>query len=336
MIKRDNVLWEYKFLSSGKMKMLRVCCGDLCQEQEEYDILFCSAFRSNYYPLWGTLIGGLWDEKGISVHELAKSPELNMRSMGCWLSKEIRGNFKRIGCVELIDFEKRFDKTCLTELTLKSTFSTMRFVLEQADINQIPVRSVALPILGTGNQKIELYYIAVPLIHQCIKALETIDGLENITFFEKNPLKAEELVQILKEVLVSKKESFPEVFISYCTSQSPVAYQMKDAITRSGVSCWMAPESIPHGSSYQEEIPLALTQVSLVALLLTPEAEASPWVPKEIGTAIGANKIILPYQLYDYSVGMKFHFLLQESQIQQGWKDRDFTQLVKSVQRHLA
>ena len=335
-MRHDNVLWEYKFLSSGKMKKLRVCYGDLCQEQGEYDVLFCSAYKGDYYPVWRTLIGGLWSEKRISVQELAKYPELDMRSMGCWLSKEIPGNFKRIGCVELIDPEKRLDKAYLTEITLKSTFSTMRFMLEQAAIRQIPVRSVALPILGTGNQGIELYYIAVPLIHQCIRALETIEGLEEITFFERNPFKAEELIQILKETVDAKNEAVPEVFISYCNAQSRIAYQMRDAVTRNGISCWMAPESIRAGSSYQEAIPLALTQVSLVALLLTPEAEASPWVPKEIGTAIGANKVILPYQLYDYKIGTKFQFLLQESQIHQGWKDKEFTEFVENIHGYLS
>ena len=78
-------------------------------------------------------------------------------------------------------------------------------------------------------------------------------------------------------------------------------------------------ESIPTGSNYQEEIPLALNQVAALLLLLTPDAETSRWVQKEVGTAIGANKKIYPFQLIPFELNKNFQFLLDGEQIYPAW-----------------
>ena len=52
-------------------------------------------------------------------------------------------------------------------------------------------------------------------------------------------------------------------------------------LTERGVKCWMAPYSIPTGSSYQTEIPSALSNTPNVLLVLSKEAETSRWVQKE-------------------------------------------------------
>ena len=68
---------------------------------KEYDIVVCSAFKNDYYPVYDTLIGALYYNKDISVDDLSKNPEIDLKSFGGWLSNETNTSFKRIACVEI-------------------------------------------------------------------------------------------------------------------------------------------------------------------------------------------------------------------------------------------
>lgn len=303
----------------GREKTIRVYQGNLCRTRQAYDILACSAFKGDYWPEKGTLIGGLSAEKGISVEELAQKPELDLRAMGCWLSREIPGNFRRVACVELLTLRQMRDTT-VSEMALKSTFSTFKFLLEQASIRGLPVERVALPILGTGSQGIDLCYVVTPLIAQCAAALQTISGLKEIDFYEMNREKADYLAETMGRCFAGRGEVTPKLFISYSSAQREQAQAYRNHMSELGLPCWMAPESIPSGSSYQEEIPLALSRIPAVLLLLTPQAEGSRWVQKEVGTAIGADRLLIPCQLWDYELSPRFLFLLEGEQIFRAWQ----------------
>ena len=110
-----------------------------------------------------------------------------------------------------------------------------------------------------------------------------------------------------------KKNS--DVFISYCSAQREYADCLRKMLTERGVKCWMAPYSIPTGSSYQTEIPSALSNTPNVLLVLSKEAETSRWVQKEIGCAIGARHKLIPIRSYMYEISPQFNFLLDGEQI---------------------
>lgn len=338
MVEEPSVIWERSFFSADREKRLRILCGDICNVPEPYDVVVCSAYKGDYVPSRGTLIGGLERSCGIFVAELAQAPVLDMRSMGCWLSKELENKFKRVACVELIDWQSRFSVDYRNGVMLKSAFSTLKYILEQADINGIPVRSVILPVLGSGQQGVEMCYIAGPLLHQCISALKTIDGVECITFCEFDEAKAYELVKCLEKMLDPDVVASPEVFISYSHIQLDTASEMRDFLQRKDIPCWMAPYSIPAGSSYLTEIPSALGNTPVVVLLLTPEAERSRWVPKELGMALGSGHKIMPFQPWEYQIGAPFQFLLEGEQIMCAWrypKDIQLPIFARQIQEQL-
>lgn len=77
--------------------------------------------------------------------------------------------------------------------------------------------NVILPVLGSGNQKIELCYIVPPLINQCIRALTDIECLQTITFCDYDDEKVRTLIAMLESA--EKKEKNSDLFISYCSAQ---------------------------------------------------------------------------------------------------------------------
>jgi len=320
MSEQSNILFQHTFfLQNGIRKCIRICHGDLCETTETYDILVCSAYKNSYHPYSGTLIGNLYEKKKISVEELAENPDVDLREYGCWVSHELKGTFRRLACVELLSPVSDDSIDINNSIALKSTFSTLRFMLEELSKKDNSIRSIALPILGSGNQKIELCYIVPPLLSQCSAALENIPQLESITFYEINYDKANVLKEMCENAL-SKNAEVPHIFISYSTKQQPLAYQLKNLLLQEGITCWMAPESIPAGSSYQAEIPSALNQIPVVLLILSPEAENSRWVQKEIGCTIGARHTLIPYMNEHYTHTEQFNFLLDGEQIFEAYK----------------
>jgi len=299
----------------GAEKTLRLVAGDLCALQGECDVVVCSAFRNDYMPTFRSLIGGLYWIKDINVAELAADPELDFRAMGCWLSRDTGREYRRVACVELLDsYARRFENPDRVDHILRRSFSTLRFILEQAEIAGIPVESVALPILGTGTQSIDLEYVLGPLIVQCGSMLRTNPGIKQLTVYERRLEMAEQAAKAL-DAAFSKADDGQRVFISYSSRQTAQAMEIAELLRGSGISCWMAPGSIPAGSSYQEAIPVAIGRADVVLMLLTPDAEKSRWVQKEIGSAIGADKVLLPYMLTDFVPGEQLRFLLDGEQI---------------------
>ena len=66
-----------------------------------------------------------------------------------------------------------------------------------------------------------------------------------------------------------------DVFISYKSEQIDRAREVKRSFEQDGFSCWMAPESIPGGSSYAGEIDRAISGCSVFVLILTDSAQRS-------------------------------------------------------------
>lgn len=303
--------WETQIFVNGKEKQLEVTSGDILNLSEQYDFLVCSAFKGHYAPFSKTLIGDLYERLHISVETEAMHPEIDCREQNnYWVSKPINSTINRIGCIELLD---TVDSNNTEAKTLCKSFSTLYDMLQQMNKLGMAPSKVILPILGSGNQKIELCYIIPPLITQCKKALQDIDGLQKITFCDCNEKKVKELITLINSI--DNTQTPEDVFISYCSAQREYADCLRNHLTSKGIRCWMAPYSIPAGSSYQAEIPAALSKIPNVVLILSQEAESSRWVQKEVGCAIGSKHRLIPIRNSVYESSSQFSFLLDGEQI---------------------
>lgn len=103
-------------------------------------------------------------------------------------------------------------------------------------------------------------------------------------------------------------------FISYSSKNYTAASEIRDALTGSGISCWMAPQSISAGGDYATEIPKAIDRCSVFVLALSEDAQNSQWVPKELDMAIAYGKPIIPFHIDDHDLTPSFHFRLTNVQ----------------------
>ena len=93
-----------------------------------------------------------------------------------------------------------------------------------------------------------------------------------------------------------------DVFISYSHFESQWATKLRDLLAQAGVEVWMAPDSIPVGSNYPNEIDLAITGSRSLVLAFNSYSDASVWVHKEVCTAISSNVDVIPLRTDDVNL----------------------------------
>lgn len=113
-----------------------------------------------------------------------------------------------------------------------------------------------------------------------------------------------------------------EVFISYKSDEHADAIWLEQVLEKNGISCWIAPESIPGGSNYGQEIPKAIENCKVFVLVLSDKAQKSMWVSKEVNMALNYKKIIMPFMIDDCELLKEFNFYLSDVQRYAAYESR--------------
>lgn len=101
-----------------------------------------------------------------------------------------------------------------------------------------------------------------------------------------------------------------DVFISYKSEDSAMAIRVRDTLEANGIPCWIAERDISAGSNYAADIPNAIAQCRVLVLIFTPNSQESPWIMKELDSAIAGRKLILPLKFGYFEVSKTMQFLL--------------------------
>ena len=75
--------------------------------------------------------------------------------------------------------------------------------------------------------------------------------------------------------------------------------QIRDLLTNNGYNVWIAPNSIPKGIDYIDEIYSAIDNSKIIVFILCEESLDSKWCQNELIYAIKQNKKVLPIQIAD-------------------------------------
>lgn len=176
--------------------------GDLTAIAFSADLLVLSAFRGSYGPTRGTVIGALAKKLAINVKTLRNDCALDLAdSLGIWLSKELRsGPFRRILCVEMTGHDLSVDEL------VENVFVGIA-VLEAKGVL---VRSLVLPVLGAGSQRIDPQVVLAGLLPAAKDTIQRSANLERISFVEINPARAVELDKAMNDILGRSNIKLPK------------------------------------------------------------------------------------------------------------------------------
>ena len=112
------------------------------------------------------------------------------------------------------------------------------------------------------------------------------------------------------------------VFISYKSEEYKEAAWVRDCLIKNGIPCWMAPDSIPGGSSYADEIERAIEACQVFVLVLSKMAQTSKHIKKEIDRALNLGKPILPFFIENCNLHDAFNYYLTDVQRYNAFLDR--------------
>jgi len=212
----------------NQKKCIELYQGDLTNltRDEYFDVLIVSAFPNDYVPTSSSLIGAL-HKKGVSVSLLARTKELDLRSIySCWLSSELNpSEYKGIGFRRLLCFEPLIKGEPPYKL-IGDIFQTLTPLTIQFGI-----KSIAMPLLATGDANYPVDKILGPLIETSVNWLNLgldLDVIKIVAYDEKKSLEAATIFEKLKDKYsnfsIRTKNSFNfDYFISYSHNDSTLA-----------------------------------------------------------------------------------------------------------------
>ncbi|MBR2760780.1 MAG: toll/interleukin-1 receptor domain-containing protein [Solobacterium sp.] len=124
-----------------------------------------------------------------------------------------------------------------------------------------------------------------------------------------------------------------DVFISYKSDEEEYARKIRSVLEQNGISCWMAPDSIPVGSNYMKQIPLAIDGCRAMIVLISEKSQNSVWVKNEFSQAVTKNKLIIPYVIQDCPLQDEFAFSMSTMQQLYAYRDEQaaLTKLVHDI-----
>jgi len=174
-------------------RTIELYCGDLTKMEDDVDVLAVSSFSRNYEPVPGTLIGALKENCTVDVLQLAEAPEYDFRdALGCWIARVNEGSkFGRIVCVDLLG----------GRLEAGDIIENLFVVLSILEMKGVEVRSLALPVLGAGNQSLDPAEMIRALLTSMHKHRDHFRHLMRVLFIELNQERAAQLDKGINEHL---------------------------------------------------------------------------------------------------------------------------------------
>lgn len=280
-------------------KEISVFCCDVLDFDEEIHILTTSAFQNSYDPTPRSLFGSLYSA-GINAERLVAHPALDLRNMcHVWLSEDTkapRTRIRRIGCIEMspLSYVRQGEGS-----GTRSMLNSIRAYFQMLDIAStygIPMGTVALPLLGSGDQEIDANLIMIPIITECIAFLKRNPDVNRICFIERSLWKAQIIAQSLQssyaasmekdlanQTPLQKKQEKAYAFISYSSPDKNIADNLCAKLEREGIKVWYAPRDVR--GPYAGAIAEAITQVTHFIVILSRNSLHSEHVLNEIDLA---------------------------------------------------
>lgn len=96
----------------------------------------------------------------------------------------------------------------------------------------------------------------------------------------------------------SKVQIIYDLFLSYASGDSETATELKCALERRELNCFMAEKDIGVAEEWQDSIRTALLMARYVLILLTPNSINRPWIFVETGAAWALGKPLIPALSY--------------------------------------
>ncbi|XP_070564316.1 uncharacterized protein [Ptychodera flava] len=316
---------------SGKNE-IDLCFGDITKlkKEDEVDVLMVSAFRGDYSPTPLSLIGALDNHLKLSVEDLAKDKEEDLRKLySCWWSKPLPAKYSygRVLCFE----HRKLMRGHPAEL-VGDVFRCLVSILRNQD------GRVITPLLTTGDQgfpkKIMLQSMVegavnwikagLPLRKLKIVLFANVEGTNQVQQAKK---RFEDISQIFSE-LKQKYEGqqfMPEevpiqydVYLSYSEKDSESAMKLKESLQKmkKDIKIFLEQQELVADEVWQDTIYQVMLTCAKVVAVLSPAYLASSRCMEQYNIALCCNRktkrdMLAPFYIENITVMPTYMGLVQ-------------------------
>lgn len=281
-------------------KRIDLCVGDLTQlpRRTWFDALVVSAFTGSFTPYPGTLIKALHD-KGVSVEELEKTKEVDYRRhLGTWLSRPFSSSAPGIGYDRIICFEPGLVGD--PPKVVRRLFTAMMPILTERP----GLRSVAMPVLATGNQGRSIEEMLPAILRAATEAMEHGLPLDRLSVF----IHSERDLSLAAKLFEAEQKRVGQfdIFISYAHRDRDALDQFYADLTthHPHVRVFLDRLDIKSGAVWQSTIFGAMDRCRRIVALLSPAYLASRMCIEEFNVGLMRNRnagqeILRPIRMRD-------------------------------------
>lgn len=125
------------------------------------------------------------------------------------------------------------------------------------------------------------------------------------------------------------------IFLSHSSTDAPTAMEICELLEQNKIECFIAPRDIRSGREYAEEIVNGIDSSTVMVLLMSEAANASPHVLREVERAVSKNIPILVYKLENVKLSKSLEYFLMTHQWINKETREDYSEILKAV-RELA
>jgi hypothetical protein len=95
----------------------------------------------------------------------------------------------------------------------------------------------------------------------------------------------------------------PKAFVSHAKTDAKTAQDIAAALESRGVACWIAPRDVEPGRNFGDEIIRGIEACPAFILVLSSASNGSDFVAKELATAVGKKKTVIPIRIEEVQPG---------------------------------
>ncbi len=173
--------------------------GDITSPDAAADLLVTSAFAGVYDLVPGTLFAALHQAWALDVGTVAREIDLRV-PFSFWISTPlIVGHCRRLLCVELVG----------GSVDLAQAIANIFVGVAILEARGHGPRTITMPLLGSGNQKLPPETVVAELFPAAEKALRRFPTLERVMFVDKDPVKVAGMDEALNQLLRRSRVLLP-------------------------------------------------------------------------------------------------------------------------------
>jgi hypothetical protein len=296
---------------------IELCVGDLgaLDSEDEVDLLVVSAFRGDYTPMPGGVIGAL-DRRGVSVRDLAQHKLADMReTSSCWLSQRL--DITQAGFLQLLCFEPAPNVSAADAVG-----DVFRALIPYVNATS-GLRRVVMPLLATGDMGRPVEEMVAAILDAATHWMVSGLPLESLKLVVR-PSSNEEARAL--EAFAQWTDDAPpvpavpderpyDIFISYAHADGDAARQLiraSIAELQPSARVFVDSAELSTGMAWPLKLFSALNQCKRIVAVLTPAYLTSIACQNELNVALvrmlhGDAAVLHPF--YTVEADLPFHLM---------------------------